>query len=1235
MKAVAQIKPDSAAVISADTSAKVPPVTTHQPQPEKHSVVFMSFLKEKSEQSPDSVFFNILKITNTNGKDINGVVTITVPQGWKLISPEQTTVKIAPGNSEYVPVRVSLSRQAKGGISYLVNALLHSDRALFPDKNQTSVSKSCYVTIPKKTSWDIFPVQSTVYFNRFADAAPMQLMLRNRGNGNEIVKLEFTIGSSLEMHGAFGSKHFTSVELKPHMDTVLSFSMQYNPVDDAAYYNRDFRRMTVKVTATVDSTSKRTFVNFKYLESAYNNVLAERVSPLVFDMQLQNILSDFNPRMMVGASGKIFFKNDDMLDYYLRFIGLSLYGHSSAKELWQRSRMYAKYDAGKWYAIGGDIAVPAAFVGLGGRGIGGGYKINDKQTISGAVTANVASPIYSAGIAHSIKIRQLYLATSLFGVVNNYSKINNYGGALNVMFPLLPGHRLSLTVAGTQTQHLYNNTTFTGPNGNYITTNDPGAVFYGMGVRAQYNMKTKKARAELSSTITSKHFSDRDNGNVFINGHGQYDFTRRFSVITGGYFTVFDPVFYNQGIRNLENKFITGRYFAEASRKINSKVSLNAGPVFEHNFHESYKINTLNDTVRARFSSYSPKIAVRVHCKSGMNGFVTPYLIAGYTHITLAEDPTLPPVSPLFKNNFFNASAGFNAIQNNWGVNIFYYYGANDYISQHDYYYYNSFGKSIRVLPYFQKYFFNKTMLLSSHNSYSYDTKNNSENITLNANLSFFLGRDWTFNVDNNLYMFSRISKEGAKTYSRSYYLNLGIHKIFDIPQPGIKYHDVKIVCYKDINGNQMLDNDEQGLSDIVIGLDRIALKDSTGKFVKQKGLFSPVEMVTDNFGQVFYYHIPSGEYNFNILPLKNLIDLYNVNGQKQNFSITRDTTFYIPFVQSYRAIGRVILIRDEYSSVGSVSVANIRITATDSLGNSFSALTAQDGSYTLYVPRAREYKIAINNVFSDQFILEEQEYAVRFNGAKEFQVDFIFNEKKRLMNIANSNKPATAPANVTAATTSPVSSASAANPASAVNVSPDNSSGVTYRVQIASSPQRLTQAQRAKTFKGVANIQEYVEGGVYKYTAGNYSTFEFENATDYKDKLRAMGYKDAFIVFFKDNKRVATPVNPGNKTGGVKDTSSSTVPANTVAPVPAPANDAVRYRVQIASRSSQLSSSQQAQLFKGADNIKEYKEGNTYKYTSGDFADYAQATEYKNKLSAMGFKGMFVVSFKDNKRVK
>jgi hypothetical protein len=76
---------------------------------------------------------------------------------------------------------------------------------------------------------------------------------------------------------------------------------------------------------------------------------------------------------------------------------------------------------------------------------------------------------------------------------------------------------------------------------------------------------------------------------------------------------------------------------------------------------------------------------------------------------------------------------------------------------------------------------------------------------------------------------------------------------------------------------------------------------------------------------------------------------------------------------------------------------------------------------------------------------------------------------------------------------------------------------GIVFRVQIITSgePIPLFSCQ----FEGLNDIREYYSNGVYKYTVGSF--IAPGQSSPLFDKLRAKGFSDAFLVAFKDDKRV------------------------------------------------------------------------------------------------------------------
>ena len=79
------------------------------------------------------------------------------------------------------------------------------------------------------------------------------------------------------------------------------------------------------------------------------------------------------------------------------------------------------------------------------------------------------------------------------------------------------------------------------------------------------------------------------------------------------------------------------------------------------------------------------------------------------------------------------------------------------------------------------------------------------------------------------------------------------------------------------------------------------------------------------------------------------------------------------------------------------------------------------------------------------------------------------------------------------------------------------NTSGkLIYKIQILTSDKKLSESSRL--FKGYKNIDSYKEGGLIKYTSGE--TTSFEEIKKLRRKV-AKDFKDAFIIAFKDGKKV------------------------------------------------------------------------------------------------------------------
>lgn len=81
-----------------------------------------------------------------------------------------------------------------------------------------------------------------------------------------------------------------------------------------------------------------------------------------------------------------------------------------------------------------------------------------------------------------------------------------------------------------------------------------------------------------------------------------------------------------------------------------------------------------------------------------------------------------------------------------------------------------------------------------------------------------------------------------------------------------------------------------------------------------------------------------------------------------------------------------------------------------------------------------------------------------------------------------------------------------------------EDEKGVVYRVQIHNSPKKLK--QNNPVFKGRSDVWEYEQGGSYKYTVGRFE--KPEDATKLQAELKQQGFRDAFVVAFRNNQRIS-----------------------------------------------------------------------------------------------------------------
>jgi len=179
---------------------------------------------------------------------------------------------------------------------------------------------------------------------------------------------------------------------------------------------------------------------------------------------------------------------------------------------------------------------------------------------------------------------------------------------------------------------------------------------------------------------------------------------------------------------------------------------------------------------------------------------------------------------------------------------------------------------------------------------------------------------------------------------------------------------------------------------------------------------------------------------------------------------------------------------------------------------------------------------------------------------------------------------------------------------------------GVVFRVQLGAFKHRIN----TSTFSEAGNVLELkTEDGLYKYTTGSFHTFD--EAAKHKIEMISKGFQGAFIVAFRDGKRVALTDVGAIPAGKKNPNDSDNVQA---APVK---KELVSFKVQI----GVFKNEPPADLKEKFNSIQGVQQAATssgmIRYTAGSFQTLEEAEKLKEQLKKKGIDGAFVVAFFKN----
>jgi N-acetylmuramoyl-L-alanine amidase len=158
-----------------------------------------------------------------------------------------------------------------------------------------------------------------------------------------------------------------------------------------------------------------------------------------------------------------------------------------------------------------------------------------------------------------------------------------------------------------------------------------------------------------------------------------------------------------------------------------------------------------------------------------------------------------------------------------------------------------------------------------------------------------------------------------------------------------------------------------------------------------------------------------------------------------------------------------------------------------------------------------------INNPEEEKFMAspegQEKIITALFNAFKEYKnsIDGFNNQKE----IANTQTDTSKPTSVFSQTPVTIENTNVLGN----NVSEKTIPKIVYKVQFASSS--TDKSLNSSEFRNIEKPGKYFLQGTFRFTAGEFQTAE--EAAALQRKMQGQGYRDAFVVVFKDDQRITT----------------------------------------------------------------------------------------------------------------
>jgi hypothetical protein len=924
----------------------------------------LSFVNSSTTGTVDQVASNVLVAKNGTSRSMSFTLDVSSPAGWQPLVDREKIYSVDAGDSLFIPVRIIPQKNAEGNVNYFVNASALSTQFI------PLASTPWSLEITKLSRWRTEVVDKVVFFPSKSDTTRFRFKLSNDGNSYEDLNIIFNVPTKISVLDYLGNpvaENSMNIRLGVAVDTTLTFfamlgkeSTKNDFFSAKPLIASDDEKGEYKIQIQVrDKTGKGLTAGgrvdlFKLSsEKKVQSKNGNSTIPLTMEFNSYNILSQFTNFSLDLYGETNLAANKNLRYYYQTIISSSAFTGTQ----FRGSYKFAQYTADNYQVSVGNVGDNMEVL-LNGEGVKGNYNFGKIKVGAIFVTrqqnGNIQNRIQDLGARVSYGSgKGIQLET---GIVRRNDEFNDIDGSL---VTAIGTYRISnnhiIRVNGGVSSELHTQST------NPFTTTG-----YGLGLKYSATYFGVNIASQLR--LNSPNYLSQFRGTTSVNLNLRYPLKNNRFFAFKTEINEREAEIYSKGRLFPENKFKLNIY--EFQYGFNNEAgNFVLYPRLQND--EVLGLRTMTAGGGVLFSS-NRKSKLRVYSRfftgftKALDYTIKPYLVARWENTLRYKNMN---VTARYYFGPFNVLDNLRVLED--GINP-----QSIFLSTFATLNFRKARLSIR--PTFNVSY--ESVLARMRSNFSpvitYHSKNDFQ-FTMTGEL---------FNINQGESPLPTVNAFGDGVFNtfsqRNFLLRFGVKKTFNIKRPGSKSHNLEVVVFKDLNGNNRRDVGEGFVQDAIISVRDMSL-------------------MTNTEGRVIFKNLPQENYFVKSEVLSNSEGWFK--GEDQSVILDNDRTVFVPLKRGVQIKGNILLQQAQYSALGKggMNLNGIRVNMTDQEGNTYSSLSDQNGEFNLYVPFGL-YTLKVNEqAIDDQFQFAQSSYTLNVNNVSvNYQVTFYLIEKARKLNI-------------------------------------------------------------------------------------------------------------------------------------------------------------------------------------------------------------------------------------------